>query len=195
MEERNGQDAGLGKERIGVAFFCRMCERSFGSEHDVEWVIDQDTNKGYHVCHDCLIVGARPRRWMMKANMRLKTQAIERKREELGRMKPEEEFKRWLEETAKNPIVAEYMASHGVKVGDAVLRLRCRGEFTQWELAEQLGIKVELVQHLEGGFLQESKISKIMARIEETKEGFYKKLLEDEEAALQAVRQNSEGSK
>ncbi|NRF95788.1 hypothetical protein HQN89_33720 [Paenibacillus frigoriresistens] len=63
-----------------IAFECHECKRQFDSEHDVSLYFDQDTNNGFQVCHDCLIVAARHRRWMMKAQMQLKTRAIALKR-------------------------------------------------------------------------------------------------------------------
>lgn len=63
-----------------MGFECAKCKKSFESEHDVELYFDQDTNLGHYVCHDCLIVAARPRRFMLKSHMKYKTQAIERKR-------------------------------------------------------------------------------------------------------------------
>ncbi|WP_088835405.1 hypothetical protein [Paenibacillus tyrfis] len=65
-----------------MAFVCSDCKQQFDSEHDGDVYFDQDTNKPHHVCHDCLIVGARPRRWMMKAQMRRKMEAMERKEQE-----------------------------------------------------------------------------------------------------------------
>lgn len=65
-----------------MALECVSCKRQFNSEHDVMLVFDQDTNKPFYVCHDCQIVAARPRRWMLKAQMQLKTQAMEKKARE-----------------------------------------------------------------------------------------------------------------
>lgn len=60
-------------------FVCAGCKQNFTSEHDVAESIDMDTNREYFVCHDCLIIQSRPRQWMMKANMKAKTQAMELK--------------------------------------------------------------------------------------------------------------------
>jgi hypothetical protein len=68
-----------------MASECRNCKRTFESEHDVELFFDQDTNEGFRVCHDCLIVSSRHRRWVMKAQMQRKMQALELKRKESGR--------------------------------------------------------------------------------------------------------------
>lgn len=65
-----------------MAFECVKCKRQFDSEHDGGVYFDQDTNKPFHVCHDCQIVAARSRRWMLKAHVQLKTQAMEKKARE-----------------------------------------------------------------------------------------------------------------
>ena len=59
-----------------MEFNCQSCKQGFESEHEVSLYIDQDTSAKFYVCHDCLIVAARPRRWMMKAHMQLKTREI-----------------------------------------------------------------------------------------------------------------------
>lgn len=54
-------------------FKCQSCKNIFKNAHDGSLYFDQDTNARFFVCHDCLIVAARPRRWMMKAHIQLKT--------------------------------------------------------------------------------------------------------------------------
>jgi len=65
-----------------MAFLCVKCEQQFENKNDGERFFDQDTGKPHHVCHDCLILDARPRQWFMKIRMQRKMQAMKQKREE-----------------------------------------------------------------------------------------------------------------
>lgn len=61
---------------------CSQCKSQYSSEHDGDIYYDQDTNIPQFVCHDCLIMAARHRRWLLKEHMKLKMQSLAKKVQE-----------------------------------------------------------------------------------------------------------------